>query len=278
VGSWDNGFILKKPIVIITIILLACAASGIAADLKMETVEAFDRYIAGTEARLEPRFRGEHFLGVGDSPESIDKLQRGVTLIQPVKGGGSTAVPGGLIHDWAGAVFVPKTKLKEVLATVQDYDRHGDIYKPEIARGHVESHHGDDWVVFLRFVKSKFLLSDVLNTLHDIHYVTVSPEKVYSRSSSKRIAEVSDPGKPNEHEMPVGQDRGFLWRLFVYWFFEERDDGVYIACESITLTRDVPFGMGKLAAPLIRDLPGESLRATLEQTRKALVPGSSERP
>jgi hypothetical protein len=70
---------------------------------------------------------------------------------------------------------------------------------------------------------------------------------------------------------PAGHDRGLLWRLYGYWFFEERDGGVYIACESITLTRDIPFGMSTLLSPVIHDLPGESLRKSLEQTRKAVA-------
>ena len=37
----------------------------------------------------------------------------------------------------------------------------------------------------------------------------------------------------------------------------ERDDGVYIACESITLTRDIPFGLTALLGPVIRRWSGE---------------------
>ena len=44
-----------------------------------------------------------------------------------------------------------------------------------------------------------------------------------SRSYSTRISEVSDPGKPTEHELAVGKDRGLLWRVNGNWFFEERD-------------------------------------------------------
>jgi hypothetical protein len=55
------------------------------------------------------------------------------------------------------------------------------------------------------------------------------------------------------------------------WFFEERDDGVYITCESITLTRDIPFGMATLIGPVIHDLPGEAMRKSLEQTRRAVA-------
>lgn len=71
------------------------------------------------------------------------------------------------------------------------------------------------------------------------------------------------------NELPVGKDRGLLWRLYGYWFFEERDGGVYIACESVTLTRDIPFALKKLLGPVINEMPGDSIRTSLTQTRKA---------
>jgi hypothetical protein len=71
--------------------------------------------------------------------------------------------------------------------------------------------------------------------------------------------------------MPVGNDHGFLWRLDSYWRFEERDGGVYIECEAISLTRDIPTGLAWLIEPIIRQLPQESLVNTLRATRNAVV-------
>ena len=70
--------------------------------------------------------------------------------------------------------------------------------------------------------------------------------------------------------MPVGNDNGFLWRLYSYWRFQERDGGVYMECEAVSLTRDIPTGLNWLIEPIIRDLPKESLVKTLEATRHAL--------
>ena len=134
----------------------------------------------------------------------------------------------------------------------------------------VRAHTGNDFSVFMRIVKSKFFLSDVLNTEHEIHFIPLDAKRVYSRAYSTRVAEVTDPGTPREHELPVGKDRGLLWRLFGYWFYEERDGGVIVECESVTLTRDVPFGMGHLLSPIIHGLPAESLRKGLESTRRAV--------
>jgi hypothetical protein len=116
----------------------------------------------------------------------------------------------------------------------------------------------------MRIVKSKLFLSDVMNTEHEIHFVQIDPKRVYSRAYSTRIAEVSDPGKPGERELPIGTDRGLLWRMYGYWFFEERDGGVVVECESVTLTRDVPFGIGKVA---LADYPRIASRITPQRSR-----------
>jgi hypothetical protein len=52
----------------------------------------------------------------------------------------------------------------------------------------------------------------------------------------------------------------------------ERDDGVDVECRAISLTRDVPRGLGWIIDPIVKKLPKESLVSTLEATRKALSP------
>jgi hypothetical protein len=46
---------------------------------------------------------------------------------------------------------------------------------------------------------------------------------------------------------------------------------VYIECRAISLTRDVPKGLGWVLEPIIKNLPRESLKNTLEATRRALT-------
>jgi len=80
---------------------------------------------------------------------------------------------------------------------------------------------------------------------------------MYSHSISTKIAEVKDSDHPDGEEWPVGQGRGYLWRLNTYWRFEEKDGGVYMQCEALSLTRDIPLGLGWLLKPLAL---GEVLR------------------
>ena len=85
-----------------------------------------------------------------------------------------------------------------------------------------------------------------------------------------KIAEVDNAGKRGEREMPPGTGHGFLWKLDTFWRFQQRDGGTWIECEAISLTRDIPTGLGWLIEPIIRSLPRESLENTLRETANAL--------
>ncbi|MGA7223803.1 MAG: hypothetical protein WBX16_13150, partial [Candidatus Acidiferrales bacterium] len=74
---------------------------------------------------------------------------------------------------------------------------------------------------------------------------------------------------------PEGHDRGFLWRMNTYWRFEEKDGGTYIECQAISLTRDIPTGLGWMVGPFVTSVPKESLNFTLSTVRAALLRSSS---
>jgi hypothetical protein len=118
----------------------------------------------------------------------------------------------------------------------------------------------------MRLLKKK-VVTVVLNTEHDVHYTRIGETRCYSRSRTSRIAEVEDPGGRDERERPLGNDHGFLWRLNSYWRFEQRDGGVYVDCEAISLSRSVPLGLGWMINPMVRALPRESLTNTMRCTR-----------
>jgi len=247
--------------------LLLCPMPGAGAvDLKPETIDAFNQYVAAAETRIRASYQDG--LRLPDSPQ----LRTGTIILEPAQGNGLIQIKGGgLIEDWIGAAFIPAANLASVLAVTQDYAHHKDYYKPEVADTLVRRHQGNDFAVYMRIVKTKLFLTDVLNTEHEIHFVPIDARRWYSIARGTRVAEVVNPGKPGERELPVGKDRGLLWRINGYWYFEEKPGGVYVQCESITLTRDVPFGMGKIFEPFIHGLPSESLRNGLEKTRKAVL-------
>ena len=251
--------------------LLLTSVPGITTvELQPHTVEAFDRYIHLAETRLDQQAHSAGFLWVDGAAGRKMSVQRGEAIAEPQAGTGDIEVPYGSIHDWTGAVFIPGATLAKTLALVQDYDNHKAIYKPEVQDSKLVKRTGDEFLVYLRLLK-KQVITVVLNTNHDVRYFPLDAAHSYSQSHSTRIAEVDNPGEPDEREMEPGHDHGFLWRLNSYWRFEERDGGVYVECEAISLTRSVPVGLGWLVNPIVRTLPRESLENSLKTLRQTLV-------
>jgi len=50
----------------------------------------------------------------------------------------------------------------------------------------------------------------------------------------------------------------------------QRDGGVYVQLEAISLTRNIPTGLNWLISPFVTSIPKESLLFTLTHTRDAL--------
>jgi len=241
--------------------------------LKPRTLQAFDTYIGDAEAAMEPTLRCEKpFLWSDTNSEIAQQISKGEIPAQFWSGREPLEVPNGLIHDWIGAVLISRATVEQTLALVQDYDHHKNIYKPEVMDSKLISHNGNDFRIFLRLLKKK-IITVVLDTDHDVHYLSVDSKRWFCRSHTTRIAEVEDPGTPKEEVLPPDTGYGFLWRLYSYWRFQERDGGMYVECRAVSLTRDIPLGLGWIIEPIIRKLPRESLINTLKATRDALSAG-----
>jgi len=258
--------------------VLAWCQAASAAELKQKTTTAFDRYVAATEARFANELRpGGTFLYVDGlsadaKAKAYEQLKQGEVLVEKLETkapGVSSDVPDGMVHHWVGLIFIPGATLASTLPIVKDYDRRAELYKPDVSASRTIAHNGDDYKMFLRLHQKKFTTVD-FNTTYDVHWGQVDPTKVFSNSISTRSAEVKDPAKPDGEELPVGSGHGYLWRLNTYWRFEEKDGGVYLQCEALSLTRDMPTGLGWLLKPLVTSIPKQSLNRALGQTRKVV--------
>jgi hypothetical protein len=245
------------------------------ADLQPRTVAAFDHYVKVSETDVAAR---AEFLRLDALPEvqrraRRDELRAGMLHIErltTLDGGQQIPVPDGLVHHWVGTVFAPGASIEQVLAILQDYDNHAEIYRPAVAQSRLLSRNGDRFRMFLRFSMTK-VITVVVNTEHDAQFYRDGPDRARSRIYSTRIAQVENAGEPNERELPVGRDGGYLWRLNTYWRLLQRDGGTYVQCESISLTRGIPFGFAWMIGPFVTSIPRESLEFTLNTTRKTLA-------
>lgn len=242
--------------------LLCLVTSPAVAGPKPQTQAAFARYIAAAESRIRvEQSSPEKFLRLDALPprereQAEARLRRGEVLVDKVAGK-PEKVPGGLIHDWTGTALIPGAKLPEVLALVQDYDHLARYYQPDVEASRLLSRAGDDFRVFMRLRKHK-VITVVLDTYYDVHYGQLDRNHWYSDSRSTSIAEQD------------GADHGFLWHLNSYWRFVQVADGVIVQCEAISLTRDIPTGLGWIIGPFVTSIPRESLEFTMTATREAV--------
>jgi len=241
--------------------------------LKPRTLQAFEEYIRATEGEMETTLNGHGaFLWCDLNSERAQRVKRGETVAQLWQGDWPVKIPNGLIHDWVGVALAPNVSVEQVLMLVQNYDHHKYIYQPEVMDSRLISREGNDFKIFLRLLKKK-IITVVLDTDHDVHYSAVEAKRWVCRSYTTRIAEVEDAGTAKERVLDPDTGYGFLWRLYSYWKFDEKKsgDGVYIECRAISLTRDIPLGLGWIIEPIVRKLPQESLIHTLDATRRAVV-------
>lgn len=259
--------------------LLSMRMAASAAELKPKTAEAFDKYVAATQQRFAAELKpGGAFLYIDSF--SADKrnadyarVKSGEILIEKLHTrapGVHKDVPDGMVHHWVAVVFVPGVTLAQVLPVVKDYADRAELYKPEVIASRLISHRGNDYKIFLRLYQKKFT-TVVFNSDYDVHWGEVTPDEYYSNSISTRITQVKDADHPEGPEYPPGAGTGYLWRLNTYWRFEQKDGGVYIQCEALSLTRDIPYGLGWLIKPLVTRIPKDSLNGALGRTRDVVL-------
>jgi hypothetical protein len=259
--------------------ILTYSAPVHAADLQPQTARNYERYIALTQAQVDAELArgGGPYLWVERLPEAQRvaaqaELRNGGVVIErllTLENGNSISAPGGLIHHWIGTVFVPGATLTQALAFMEDYDHKVEYFKPDIVRSKILKHEGDDYFVLLRFYQKK-IITTVIDTDQEIHYHIADKTHAWSRSHATRVQEVDNPGKSDERLEPEGHDKGFVWKLNTFWRFEEKDGGTYLECQAISLSRDIPTGLGWMVGSFVSSVPKESLTFTLTTARNAL--------
>jgi hypothetical protein len=244
------------------------------AEAPPESVKAFKVYVSKVEARLAQRHRSAAgFLAdSGLDGKTDERLRRGEVIVEkltPDKG----EVPGGMLHDWRGTAFVKGAKVADFERLMKDFTSYPQRYSPQVMQARIVSPRGnpvpDHFTATMR-VKQKHVITVVMDTTYDIIYGRLDPTHGYSMSRSTNVTEIGDAGTEKEHALAPDQEHGFLWRLNTYWSYEERDGGLYMQIESISLTRGIPTGLGWVVEPFVESVPRESLEFTLRNTRKAL--------
>jgi hypothetical protein len=272
--------------------LLLSAASNLgAAELTRETEAAWEHYVELTEERIHRElaskegFLVQDFLEDSERAKASEVVSAGEVFTTKLRtqepDGSEIQIPGGMVHHWTGSVFVPGADLLSLVRWLQNYDEH-ECYFAEVEDSRLLAREGESFDIFLR-LKRKKIVTVHYATEHTVLYRRQGTGRISSKSQATRIAEIDDAGTAREREKPVGEDRGFLWRLNSYWRFQQRPDGVVVELESVSLSRGVPLAVRWLVGPYLDSVPRESLEATLlpirltAAARPSYIPEASSR-
>ena len=255
-GSWAAAGLL----------LLLAAPAWIAAQPMPAATAAFNSYVERVEARLDAQHRSASgFL----APVDFARLRRGELIIDQLTSGAGTELPGALLHDWRGTAFVAGGKAADFERLMKNFNAYPKVYTPQVLTARILLHDGDHFQTTMR-VRQKHVLTVVMDTTYDIGFGRLDAQRGSSITRSTKITEIDAPGTARERALGPGEEHGFLWRMNTYWSYEERDGGLYIQIESVSLSRSIPIGLGWAIGPFIESVPRESLEFTLRATSDAL--------
>jgi putative flippase GtrA len=256
------------------------------AELQAKTIAAWQQYERQVDDRYgRPAPAGTFFvhdafkLGPGWRARVTGGQLSMVRVPSFAPGGAEPSVPDGVIHHWAGAVFIPGVTLDHVLRYLNDRAGRESEAFDDVVSSKLIARDGDRLRIYMKLRRESVIVV-TYNTEHAVEYRRLGEARASSRSVATKIAEIDKAGTPQEREKPAGNDHGFLWRLNAYWRYEQMNGGVLIECESVSLSRDVPFGLGWLVNPKVEGIARESLQKTLVSLRTELSksrPATAER-
>lgn len=237
--------------------------------MREDVAAAFADYVAAADTQFERRLAGDSpFLWGKQDQARAKALARGNVVVDPTPIPNTRETPGGLIHDWTGALLVPHADAERLVAVVSAYDTHADTYGPGVVRSRILERDGTKMRVAMRLLK-KNVLTAVLETEHAVEFDRLDSERWWGRAESTSIREVVRVGKPDELLRSPGLDRGFLWQMVVYWRFADTPEGAIVEHRSISLTRSPPRGLRWVLRPVLDGLPRRSLANILDTTSDA---------
>jgi hypothetical protein len=254
------------------VLLLLTAPHSLLGQPTPAAVAAFNAYAGTVESRLEGQHRSPGTFLAATAPDSAGgtmRLQTTEPKIEQLTPATGAEFSGSLLHHWRGTAFVPGAKAADFERLMQDFQAYPQRFSPQVLRATLIAHDGDRLQASMR-VRQEHVLAVVLDTTYNITYGHLDKQHGYSISRSTRIDEIYAAGTNAERALHADEEHGFLWRLNTYWSYEEKDGGLYLQIEAISLTRSIPHGLGWAIRPYIESIPRDSLEFTLRSACNAL--------
>jgi len=238
-------------------------------------VAAFNSYIGAVESRLAQQHRGQNSVlaPLSSAAQSEARLRRGELIVEQLTPATGAVASGAMLHHWRGTAFAAGAKAADFERLMKDFNDYPRHFAPQVIQAKVLAQQGDRLQAVMR-VRQRHVITVVMDTAYDVTFARADSapgaHRGYSISRSTSVSEIDAPGTSSEHALDASHEHGFLWRLNTYWSYEERDGGLYMQIESVSLTRSIPAGLGWAIGPFVESVPRESLEFTLRATCNAL--------
>ena len=248
---------------ILGFLVVAMASRSALGEPTAAAIAAFNSYVGEVESRLAEQHRShDHFL----APANEGRLRRGELIVEQIPADPGERSSGAMLHHWRGTAFALGATAADFERLMQDFGAYPRNFAPQVLQARVTAQQGDRVQAVMR-VRQKHVITVVMDTAYDINFVRSGAGRGYSVSRSTRISEI-DTG--SGRALSADEEHGFLWRMNTYWSYEERDGGLYLQVESVSLTRSIPRGLGWVVGPFVESVPRESVEFTLRSTCNAL--------
>ncbi len=193
------------------------------------------------------------FLAIDATPSEAQNLTRGARVVTvPGSGPNPHKIPGAMLYDWIGTIFIPRATVDRVVRMVQDYDHRSTYFPDVVASAKLQCRTGEERFGFTMRIKEP----TVADSENDVVWERLDAKRWRCRSYSGDVRE-------------IGKQHGYLYRLNSYWRFAETEGGVFVEGETITLSGEFSGFMRTLGS-LAGINPEKSLRKTLTSMREAV--------
>jgi len=248
------------------LLLLFEARHRLLAEPTSAALAAFDSYTGSVESRLAQQHRSPgNFL----APTNLELLHGGSLVIERLTPPQGIAVDGAMLYHWRGTAFAPGAIATDFDRLIRNFNAYPQHFAPQVEQARILTQSPNRMTAFMR-VRQHHVITVVMDATYDIDFGQLDPQHGYSISRSTRIAEVASPGTSAERAHSPREEHGFLWRLNTYWSYEERDGGLALQIETVSLTRAIPSGLGWAIRPYVESIPRESLEFTLRSACNAI--------
>ena len=213
-----------------------------------EAIQSWDRYAAALErARAADLARGVPSWATDDDPGGtgvLTAVRRGEIRVSR-RELRDVAVDDATLEHWQGSVLVRGVSIEQIahrLRHPEQFPQPRDVLSLKVSHWQEGGHE-----LFLRLTRS-LLVTATYDTWYRVSHRVVSA-----------CVSTAWPCRPASTIAARVPGRGFLWRMQSAWRFTVVPQGVVVTCESITLSRPVPFGLGLVSRPIITRVARESM-------------------